>query len=419
LLACGLVLLCDSIWQYSLSGLPQMLLLLLFNATIYALVLAVEKQYAGRSPVIPLFAAGIGFGLLALTHALTLWMFFPALVTSFLFFRPRVLAVSSMLVAFAIVYLPWLIRNYFICGNPAGVAIYSVLEGVGHTEAGWMRRVNFNLTGVLPGGFRDKIVANLLGQAEHIFEYLGLSIVAVMFFASLLHAFKRKETATLRWILVAMWAGAVLGMALYGINEELGVAANQLHLVFVPLMTCYGLAYLLVQWNRLGIGLHFARAGFVALLYFLCALPMILGAPWLTSPKAMVRWPPYLPEAIAVLHDWMKPDEITASDMPWAVAWYADRTSLWIPDTPKTFSDLSDYKVLGAPIHGLYLTPISGTENKFGDIIKGEYRDWGALVGRYRTLDEFPLKWQTLALGWESDCIFFSDHDRSHASPAQ
>jgi len=391
----------------------------LFNATIYALVRAVEKQYAGRSHVIPLFAAGIGFWLLALTHALTLWMFFPALVTSFLFFRPRVLAVSSMLGAFAIVYLPWLIRNYLICGNPAGVAIYSVLEGVGHSEAGWMRRVNFDLKGVLPGAFRDKIVANLLGQAAHIFEYLGLSIVAVMFFASLLHAFKRKETATLRWILVAMWAGAVLGMALYGINDELGVAANQLHLVFVPLMTCYGLAYLLVQWNRLGVGVRLARAGFIALLYFLCALPMILGAPWLTSPKGMVRWPPYLPEAIAVLHDWMKPDEITASDMPWAVAWYADRPSLWIPDTPKTFSDLSDYKVLGAPIHGLYLTPISGTENKFGDIIKGEYRDWGALVGRYRTLDQFPLKWQTLALGWESDCIFFSDHDRSHAAPAQ
>jgi hypothetical protein len=31
LLGCGLVLLCDAIWQYSLSGLPQMLLLLLFN----------------------------------------------------------------------------------------------------------------------------------------------------------------------------------------------------------------------------------------------------------------------------------------------------------------------------------------------------------------------------------------------------
>src|SRR5262252_11116790 len=31
LLACGLVLLCDAMWQYSLSGLPQMLLLLLFN----------------------------------------------------------------------------------------------------------------------------------------------------------------------------------------------------------------------------------------------------------------------------------------------------------------------------------------------------------------------------------------------------
>src|SRR5207248_9584266 len=38
LLACGLVLLCDAMWQYSVSGLPQMLLLLLFNVAIYLLV---------------------------------------------------------------------------------------------------------------------------------------------------------------------------------------------------------------------------------------------------------------------------------------------------------------------------------------------------------------------------------------------
>ena len=112
----------------------------------------------------------------------------------------------------------------------------------------------------------------------------------------------------------------------------------------------------------------------------------------------------------------MKRDEITASDMPWAVAWYADRRSLWLPDTSKSFSEISDYKILGATINGLYLTPISGTENKFGDIIKGEYRGWAALIGRYRMPDDFPLKWQSVALGLENECVFFSDHDREHAA---
>jgi hypothetical protein len=417
LLACGLVLLCDTMWQYSLSGLPQMLLLLLFNLTIYALVRAIENHYANRSALIPLIATGVGFGLLALTHALTIWMFVGALIFSVFFFRPRVWAGAIMLGAFAAVYLPWLIRTYAICGNPAGVALYSVLDGVVHPEAGWMRRMNLDMSEVGLGAFRNKMLGNLIGQAGHIFEYFGLSIVAVMFFAGLLHAFKRPETATVRWLLLAMWGGAVLGMAIYGINEELGVAANQLHLIFVPLMTCYGLAYLLVQWNRLDIGIPFARTGFLALIYLLCAVPMILGTLWLTAVRG-IRWPPYLPPAISVLHDWMRPGEITASDMPWAIAWYADRRSLWLPESPKIFSDISDYSILGTPINGLYLTPTSGTANTFRDIVKGEYRDWAVLIGRYHPLDKFRLQWRSTALGLENECVFLSDHDREHTSPS-
>jgi hypothetical protein len=343
-------------------------------------------------------------------------MFVGALIFSVFFFRPRVWAGAIMLGAFTAIYLPWLIRTYAICGNPAGVALYSVLDGVVHPEAGWMRRMNLDMSEVGLGAFRNKMVGNLIGQAGHIFEYFGLSIVAVMFFAGLLHAFKRPETATLRWMLLAMWGGAVLGMALYGINAELGVAANQLHLIFIPMMTCYGLAYLLVQWNRLNIGVPFARTGFLALIYLFCTVPMILGSPWLTGPRG-IRWPPYIPPAISVIRDWMKPGEITASDMPWAIAWYADRRSLWLPESPKIFSDISDNNLLGTPINGLYLTPISGTANSFRDIVKGEYRNWAELIARYHPLNKFPLQWLSNTLGLENECIFLSDHDREHTLP--
>src|SRR5205823_9533586 len=87
--ACGLVILCDAMWQYSLSGLPQMLLLFLFNSMIYLLVCAVEAQHRDESPLKWLAAAGLGFGLLALSHALTLWIFLGALLFAAFFFRPR------------------------------------------------------------------------------------------------------------------------------------------------------------------------------------------------------------------------------------------------------------------------------------------------------------------------------------------
>src|ERR1700719_3376069 len=81
-LVCALVLLCDTLWQYSVSGLPQMLLLFLFNATLYVLVRAVQARYAAE-PTLPwLVATGVGFGLLALTHALTIWIFVAVLIVS-------------------------------------------------------------------------------------------------------------------------------------------------------------------------------------------------------------------------------------------------------------------------------------------------------------------------------------------------
>jgi hypothetical protein len=413
LLACGLVLICDMLWQYSLSGLPQMLLLFLFNATVYALVRAVEARNRGGRVGPWLAAMGAGFGLMALAHALTIWMFLAALILCMFFFRPRYWAASIVLAAFLIIYTPWLARNYIVCGNPAGVAIYSALDGIGHSEAGWMRRVQFDPGGIGPANFRDKITSNLISQTGRIFVYLGWSVVALAFFAALLHAFKRRETGTVRWFILTMWAGAVLGMAVFGMSEEQDVAANQLHLLFFPLMTCYGLAYLLVQWNRLGINLRLARIAFITGLFLICGFPIItsLYSMVLGSPKPVVRYPPYLPPSIASLNSWTKPEEVIASDMPWAVAWYANRRSLWVPDAVKTFNDLGDYEVLGGPVNSLYLTPISGSQNKLGDIVRGEYKEWAAAIQRLSSPEKYPFKWGTV-LG-DNDCLFLSDHDRS------
>lgn len=416
-LACGLVLICDMLWQYSVSGLPQMLLLLLFNATAYALVRAVEARNSGGRVGPWLVAVGAGFGLMALSHALTIWMFVPVLFLSVFFFNPRYWGASIVLAAFLLLYTPWLLRNYIVCGNPAGIAIYAALDGIGHSEAGWMRRVQFDAGGIGIASFRDKFTSNLISQSGRIFEYLGWSVVALAFFVSLLHVFKRRETAAVRWFIVVMWAGAVVGMAVFGLSEEQDVAANQLHLLFFPLMTCYGLAYLLVQWNRRGIDIRLARVAFITGLFLLCGFPMMtsLYNMVLGSPKPSVRYPPYIPPAMAVLNSWMTPEEIIASDMPWAVAWYTGRRSLWLPDSVKAVTDLSDYHILGGPVNGLYLTPISGSQNKFGDIVKGEYREWAPLIQRTSLIEKLPFKWGTV-LG-DVDCIFFSDHDRSKATP--
>ena len=411
ILVCSLVLVCDTIWQYSLTGLPQMLLMFLFSLTIYCLLRAVQAQYGGGAVGIWLALAGVGFGLLALTHALTIWIFVGALIYCVFFFKPRFYAAVLILATFLIVYTPWLARNFLVCGEPGGVAIYSVLDGIRQSEGAWMRHVGLDLKGIGPGYFRDRATVEFIRQFGRLFEYLGWSVVAPLFFVSLVHRFKRPETAALRWLILSMWAGAVLGMTIYGMHEEQDVTANQLHLLFIPIMTCYGFAFLLVLWSRLEIDLDLARIGFLALLFLLCGWPMIYTFT-LAPRKSPMRWPPYIPPYIAVLNDWMGPDEITASDMPWAIAWYADRPAIWLPESVEAMTDLNDYRALGEPINGLYVTPISGSQDNLGDILKGEYKDWAAVILRSIEPQQFPLPWVTL-LGLENDCMFFSDHDRA------
>jgi hypothetical protein len=420
LLGTALVLLGDIFWEYSLSGLPQMLLLLLFNCTVYAMVRAVQAQYGGGGAVgVWLGLTGLGFGLMALTHALTIWMFVGALIMSVFLFRPRGWAAAIILAVFTICYAPWLVRNYVVSGSVTGMAIYAVMDGINGSEALHMRQVEPNFDDVGPGHFRVKIYTNLRAQLGRIFELLGWSVAALAFFMALLHVFKRPETAVFRWVVLAMWGGAVLGMALFGLREELGTGANQFHLLFIPIMTCYGLAFLLVQWNRFGIEMRLARIGFITLIFFLCMLPMLLKVVPPTR-QAGIHWPPYVPPYISVLNEWMQPNEVIASDMPWAISWYADRPSLWVPHTVRAFTEFHDYGIFGAgtPVNGLYLTPISGTQNRLSDILKGEYKDWAAVILRSVNLDRFPLKWATL-LGLENECVFFADRDRARIQAPQ
>ncbi|HEY4281666.1 MAG TPA: glycosyltransferase family 39 protein, partial [Chthoniobacterales bacterium] len=273
-LVCALIFFCDAIWEYSLSGLPQMLLLFLFSVTLYCLTRAVEAKYAEQPATIWFIAIGVCFGLLALTHALTIWMFVAALVYSIFFFRPRGWAAAIMLGAFVVVYTPWLIRNYAVSGSFGGIALYSILDGINKSEAAWMRQLVVDTSDIAVGAFKTKITNNLMSEFGRIFQYLGWNVVAAAFFVGLLHPFKRPETSGIRWFILFMWAGATFGMAVFGINEEQGFAANQLHLIFIPIMACYGFAFLLVLWGRLDVQLPFARQGFIGLLFLLCCCPM-------------------------------------------------------------------------------------------------------------------------------------------------
>src|SRR6185295_16651583 len=91
------------------------------------------------------------FGLLALAHALTIFIFLGVLVFVGIYFRPpgigifkgllglgmfgtssamyrrRAFAQTMMVGIFLLFYAPWMVRNYQVCGSPVGLGWYSAL----------------------------------------------------------------------------------------------------------------------------------------------------------------------------------------------------------------------------------------------------------------------------------------------------
>jgi hypothetical protein len=124
-----------------------------------------------------------------------------------------------------------------------------------------------------------------------------------------------------------------------------------------------------------------------------------------------MNFPPYLPGLMQLFSTWTNPQEIICSDMPWAIAWYADRKSLLLPSKIKEFDNYYDYELLGSPIVGLYLSPISRDANFTSGILLGEYQDWGTLMlAGPRAVPSFPLKVPLSLAG--NQCVYFSDRVR-------
>jgi hypothetical protein len=164
----------------------------------------------------------------------------------------------------------------------------------------------------------------------------------------------------------------------------------------------------IVLLYRLKLELSIYRYGIYAAFFLVTGLPALFGFLF-GGPR--IQFPPYAPAAMQMIGGLTKPDEIIASDMPWAMAWYADRKSLWLPLRRKDFYEYHDYQSLGGPIVGLYLTPISRDSNLLSDIVFGEYKDWASIIlGLPQGLSDFPLK-STVGL-MNNQCLLLMDRNR-------
>jgi hypothetical protein len=409
-LSTAFVLLADQFWQFSLSGLPQMLLLFFFNCAAWALAVAIRARREGRVTIGWLALLGFFLGLMAITHPLTLWVTAGVGAFSAIYFRGGIPRFLIPLIICLGMFSVWIIHDYQVTRTPFGISQFALLDGLALSENGWMRESEPDATQVNVSEFRSRVQGNFSYQLDSLYILLGGVIVAPLFFVSLLHRFKRDETEAFKWALLLVWIFAFAGAVFIGIDHQ-PISANQIHILFGPLMTIYGLAYALVCWKRMQLEGAIFRNLFLTLLLVVTALPTLFG--FLPGNPPM-QFPPYLPQFMQLFTSWTKPNEIIASDMPWAVAWYSDRKSLWLPTRMKTLTEFYDMQTLGAPIAGIYLTPVSRDLGYASQISNGEYKDWLPLIlPNQKALEDFPLGLVVSVAN--NQCLFLSDTPRWEA----
>lgn len=393
-----LMLFCDSFWNYSLSGLPQMLMLLLFSSALYFAYRAVEATTEGRLAMTPALIAGVFFTLLALTHWMTVWIALGYIIFAAVAFRPRGVIGITILVLLIIAGIGPILRNQSITGSPFGTAFLTVYNGLSNSgEAAVMRTADLESEPLVIDGLIAKILRTTLMQSMDIIPLLGGIIVAPLFFLSLLHPFKRASISSFRWAILLMWILAAFGLAIFGISKD-PLDPNQIHLLFAPIMTAYGLAFVSILWSRLEFvaSTPMLRNVHYFLIVGICALPLVLALPMkvrvgmhLRDRGGVPNWPPYYAPALnsktAGIRGWTTDDEVVFSDQPWAVAWYADRISIWLPPTYAGFEKLETIaNDLQTPVTGILISPCSHGLGSLTEVAN-QYKDFTFMVLDGRT----------------------------------
>lgn len=392
-----LMLLCDLFWKYSQSGLPQMLLMLLFTSGLYFTYRAIEAAEEGRPIFTKALLGAAFFVLMVLTHWITAWIFLGYLIFVAFAFKPRGVIALSAIAMLAIPVTICLIRANAFAGQPFGTGFYVLYNGLASgTEPSVMRNHDLESEPLSLDGLLLKILSTTLIQLSDLLPFLGGILVAPVFFIALLHPFKRRPIADFRWAITLMWFFGALGMAIFGVSVGKGEHPNQVHLLFAPVMAAYGLAFVSILWSRLDVIAEapFLRNAHYFAVVILSSLPMVLSLPDKVKiglafrERGLPQWPPYLPSVIndkipALLAPRDRNDQeekIVVSDQPWAVAWYADRLSLWLPKTKRGFEQLEDRaSSLGTPFAGILISPTStGSDNALE--ARGQYGEFASLV---------------------------------------
>jgi hypothetical protein len=90
-------------------------------------------------------------------------------------------------------------------------------------------------------------------------------------------------------------------------------------------------------------------------------------------PTTKLPYPPYDGGVATTLGKVFGENEVLVSDIPWAVAWYADRSAIWEPFEERDFLAINDNVKV---VSGIYLTQETLLRQNVLEMVSGYQRYW-------------------------------------------
>ena len=433
-------------WKFSTSGLPTMLLLVLFLALARTLVRLEEQGNDGVALGGGWFAgmalwAGALAGLGGLTRYGFAWVILPVLVYLGWFMgRHRGRTVAMALLGFLLVMSPWLVRNAQLSGNlfgTAGLALYSQTDTFPEDT---LERTLFYEPSDAPVNGRDEIkvkVADHVGLLDianklkrnlrhllvHELPQFSGSWFAVVCLVGLVVPFRNRSLRRLRFFLLMTFAVFALGQALgrthlsaaNGTLAELlarslgqgapvtaasGVNGENLLAILGPVSFLFGAGLFFSLLDRWKVDLPEMRLAASTGLVVAASLPMALSF-LLPHPYPMAN-PPYHPPRVQYVssmpresgEDTIGAGDLLMSDIPWAVAWYGNQDCVWL--TRKVEPDFYTLNDQFRPVSALYFTEATTDQRYLSRVFSPIKSNWERFVLFMQLKedlpDEFPLQ---------------------------
>lgn len=416
----------DLLWRFSVSGLATCLLLVLFTVMLHTLArlaeaagsvaetppIAVPETGAGSAPPptptptvvtppaapasrVALLAMVLGavLGLGTLTRYAFGWLLIPVTGLAVAWLRGRrVLAGGLILLTFLLVVGPWVYRNYNLSGTLFGVQSFALYQNtVQFPETRLERSLDPDLGRVGAQDIARKLFTYAGDAVRNDVPRLGGgSWIGAFFLAALFLRLKSPVLGRLRQFMILcllVWI-VVQGLGHTHLSTDTPVVNSEnLLVLLMPGIALFGTALFFVLLNHLDPAIQELRHLLALVFVGVASAPLITT---LLPPRSYpIQYPPYLPPWIQESAQFLEKNELMMSDMPWAVAWYGNRSCVWTTlDVNKAFFAINDEQ---KTVSALYLTPITTDARFLTQVLQGPDDAWARFAVEVLTRTNLPV----------------------------